>query len=111
MKRGLLIETAREVGALVEEKNMAYGDSFAKSQAILRILFPDGVPVEQYRDLLAVTRVLDKLFRIATEKDAFGEDPWRDIAGYAILAVANNEEEKENECTRGSENGRRESEQ
>ena len=104
MKRGLLIETAREVGALIEEKNIAYGESFAKSQMILQIHFPDGASVAQYRDLLAVTRILDKLFRIATDKDAFSEDPWRDIAGYAILAVAYNKEEKENERTRSSEN-------
>ena len=95
MKRGILIETAREIGALLEEKNEAYGDAFSKSEKILQVLFPEGVPVEQYCDLLAVTRILDKLFRIATNKDAFGEDPWRDIAGYAILAVGTNKEENE----------------
>jgi hypothetical protein len=94
-----LLEVATKIGELVEEKNAAYGDSFAKSEEIMKILFPDGVPVDQYRDLLAVTRILDKLFRIATNKDAFSEDPWRDIAGYAILAVANHEEETEHERT------------
>jgi hypothetical protein len=43
--------------------------------------------------MLAITRVIDKLFRIATKKDAFGESPWRDICGYAILGIANDEEE------------------
>ena len=107
MRHGIFIETAREIGALVEEKNAAYGDSFAKSELILKVLFPDGVGVSQYRDLLAVTRILDKLFRIATDKDAFGEEPWRDIAGYAILSVAaatQQKEETQNERTRGSEN-------
>ena len=42
-------------------------------------------------DMLAITRVIDKLFRIATKKDAFGESPWRDICGYAILGIANDE--------------------
>ena len=32
--------------------------------------------------MLAITRVVDKLFRIANRKDAFGENPWQDIAGY-----------------------------
>lgn len=32
-----------------------------------------------------VVRVVDKLFRIANHKDAFGENPWADIAGYAVL--------------------------
>jgi hypothetical protein len=72
---------------LVEAKQQAYGDSFGKSGDVLRILYPNGVRVDQYGDLLAITRVLDKLFRIATAKDALGESPWRDIGGYALLAL------------------------
>ena len=94
------IDIANEIGELVQEKNKAYGDSFAKSQQIIKILYPDGVRSAQYMDMLAITRVIDKLFRIATKKDAFGESPWRDICGYAILGIANDEadiidEEKE----------------
>ena len=44
--------------------------------------------------MLAVVRIVDKLFRIATDKDAFGESPFKDIAGYGILGVANAEEKK-----------------
>jgi hypothetical protein len=29
--------------------------------------------------------VIDKLFRLATNNDKFGESPARDIAGYSIL--------------------------
>jgi hypothetical protein len=90
----IFIEIANEVGGLVQQKNEAYGNSFAKSQDIVKILFPDGVRPDQYRDMLAVTRVIDKLFRIATNKDAFGESPWRDICGYAILGIANDEGDK-----------------
>jgi len=32
-------------------------------------------------------RIIDKLFRIATQKEAFGESPYRDIAGYGLLGV------------------------
>jgi hypothetical protein len=78
----------REVGALVAEKNAAYGDSFAQCGAFLRLLYPEGVRPEQYGDMLAIVRVWDKLKRIATDKDAFGESPWRDVCGYAILALA-----------------------
>ena len=81
-----------EIGALVDRKNVAYGDSFRQTDQILKILFPFGVPVEKYKDLLAMTRIIDKLFRIATDKKAFNEDPWKDIAGYAILKAS--EEEK-----------------
>ena len=85
------IAIANEIGELVQEKNKAYGDSFAKSQQIIKILYPDGVRSAQYMDMLAITRVIDKLFRIATKTDAFGESPWRDICGYAILGIANDE--------------------
>lgn len=86
---------AKEIGKLVDEKNAAYGSSFAESYKILSILYPKGIMPEQYTDALAIVRVLDKLFRIANHKNAFGESPWKDIAGYAILGVANHEENKE----------------
>lgn len=75
------------VGSLVQSKNTAYGDSFSKSSEILKVLYPNGVQADQFQDLLTITRVIDKLFRIATDKDALGENPWRDIAGYALLAI------------------------
>lgn len=89
-KIGRFQEIGNAIGALVDEKNAAYGDSFARAGKIMQILYPEGVGAHQLDDALAIIRVLDKLFRIATKKDAFGEDPWRDIAGYAILAVARN---------------------
>jgi len=76
-----------EIGELVTQKQAAYGDSFGKSGEIMKILYPIGIPPEKMTDALCVVRVIDKLFRIATDKDALGESPWRDIAGYALLAV------------------------
>lgn len=84
-------QIAESIGSLVGEKNKAYGDSFGRASEILEVLYPNGIEVCQYRDALAITRVIDKLFRLATKKDAFGESPWRDICGYAILGVANDE--------------------
>ena len=86
---------ATEIGKLVDEKDAAYGSSFLKSEKILKILYPKGIQPEQYKDMLAMTRIIDKLFRIATQKDAFGENPFKDIAGYGILGVANDQEEQE----------------
>ena len=76
-----------EIGKIVDKKNAIYGESFAKTGDILRILYPNGVDLDQYDDMLAVARILDKLFRIATDKDALGENPFSDIAGYGILGV------------------------
>ena len=87
-------QIGQEIGKLVDEKNAAYGSSFAEAHKILSVLYPSGIKPEQYTDALAIVRVLDKLFRIANQKNAFGESPWKDIAGYAILGVANNEKEE-----------------
>ena len=81
-----------EIGKLVDSKNNAYGDSFKKSEQILKVLYPKGVKPDQFQDMLAVTRILDKLFRIATRKEAFDESPFKDIAGYGLLGALNDEE-------------------
>ena len=84
-----------EIGKLVEQKNQAYGNSFSNSSDVLKVLYPNGIMPEQYGDMLAITRIIDKLFRVATKKDAFGESPFKDIAGYGILGAANDEPESE----------------
>lgn len=80
-------EIATEVAEIVEAKSKSYGKSFEKSGDILRILYPNGVKPEEYTDMLAIVRVIDKLFRIANDKGAFGENPWKDVLGYALNAV------------------------
>jgi len=81
-------EIGEEIGDLVDKKNKAYGSSFEKASEILEILYPNGVRVDQYTDMLAMVRILDKMFRIANHKEAFDEEPWKDIAGYGILGTA-----------------------
>lgn len=76
-----------EIAKLVETKQIAYGDAFGKSGQIMAILYPKGIPLNQMDDALSVVRIIDKLFRIATAKDALGESPWRDITGYGLLSV------------------------
>jgi len=80
---------AIEIANLVQEKNTAYGDSFNKCAEFLTLLYPNGVEVKGYKNMLAIIRIFDKLMRIATDKDAFGEDPFRDIVGYGLLAIEN----------------------
>jgi hypothetical protein len=84
------------VGKLVEEKNAAYGSSFAVAGDFLRLLFPAGIPPERFDDALLLVRIFDKQMRIATDKDAFGESPYQDIAGYGVLGVRLHQQKKEN---------------
>ena len=88
-------EIGYDVGSLVSDKQRAYGDSFGRSGECLRQMFPDGIKTEQYDDLLTIARILDKLFRIANNPNAFSENPYQDIVGYGLLGM-NRHKVKEN---------------
>lgn len=81
-------EFAEMLGALVEEKNEQYGDAINDTGSFLKLLFPDGIPVEYYNDIGVLVRVFDKMKRIS---NGHTEDSWKDIAGYGILMGAKNE--------------------
>ena len=53
---------------------------------MLRLLYPDGVRPEQYDDLLALTRIVDKCFRIANGNQG-EENAYADVAGYGLLGA------------------------
>lgn len=80
-------DLGEKIGALVDEKNKAYGDSFAKAGDFLKLLYPNGISVERYGSMLCLVRIFDKQMRIATDKDAFGESPFGDITGYGLLGL------------------------
>jgi hypothetical protein len=88
-----LARIADEVKQVTLEKNQAYGSSFEKCGDFLRILYPEGLKPEQYEDVLLQVRLFDKQMRIATRKGAFGESPYRDIAGYGLLGARKDEGE------------------
>lgn len=78
-----------ELSSLLAEKQKAYGDSVGISEDLMRIFYPNGITLAQYRDSIFVIRILDKLSRITRGDDTkFDEDARRDIAGYAVLWIA-----------------------
>jgi hypothetical protein len=83
-------QLGQEIGRLVATKQKQYGDAFGRSGAVLRILYPDGIRPDQYDDALAVTRIVDKLFRIANGSQG-EESPGKDICGYGLLMWARQE--------------------
>jgi hypothetical protein len=95
-------DLATKIGALVDEKNAAYGNSFGEVGEFLKILYPTGIPPEAYTDALCIVRIFDKLKRIATNKDAFGESPYQDIVGYALLGTQKNNEARETQTSSGN---------
>jgi hypothetical protein len=88
-------EIGFDVGTLVNSKQKAYGDSFGRSGECLRQMFPDGIKPEQYDDLLTIARIIDKLFRIANNPNAFEENPYQDIVGYGLLGMKRHAEKLE----------------
>jgi hypothetical protein len=83
-----------DIGSLVGQKQEAYGDAFGRSHLVLEALYPNGIQVEQYAELLTIVRVVDKLFRIATDNDPSGESPWGDICGYALLSLKRQQDDE-----------------
>lgn len=77
-----------DLATILSIKDEAYGNAFDKTTHILSLLYPNGIKVEQYKDLHVVIRMLDKISRIARDNDPLGESPYMDIAGYSILSLA-----------------------
>jgi hypothetical protein len=87
----LLQEIVKSLSTEVAEKNQAYGSSFyAISDFILartKSMTPEAV-VEALPKILSLVRLMDKVCRLIVKPSAFGESPWRDLLGYALLAYA-----------------------
>jgi hypothetical protein len=75
------------VAEIVKKKNVAYGNSFGTSGSAWEILYPDGIKPKQYENALLLARIWDKMKRLATDNDSFGESPFIDIAGYALCGL------------------------
>jgi len=88
------VKTGIEIGRLLQYKNSAYGDSFAKIPELLKIIYPYDIREEDYENVAIIVRVLDKINRIAANNDPQGETPWMDIAGYAMLMTEKIKREK-----------------
>lgn len=83
--------SANKIADMIIEKQASYGDSFGQAGKVLELLYPSGVAVAQYQDMLCIVRIIDKLFRLATDKDAFGESPYSDLVGYGLLGLCSND--------------------
>lgn len=81
-----IAKVCEEIAPMLIDKNRQYGNAVDRTARILAILYPNGIQTADFVNALTVTRVCDKLCRIANR--APDEDPWTDIAGYAILKIA-----------------------
>jgi hypothetical protein len=91
-------ELANGIGKLVEEKNKAYGSAFDRAGDFLKILYPEGIKPDQYKDMLCIVRVFDKLMRIATSYEGTEEkkvESYSDLSGYGLLGLRSSLEEQQ----------------
>ena len=87
-------DTAKAIGNLVAEKQLQYGDSFGNAGKVLKVLYPNGISIDQMEDALVVVRIVDKLFRVANNNMG-EEDAFQDITGYGLLAVVRNKRKED----------------
>src|SRR5690606_27765638 len=85
-RRMIYEQLGAQIGKLVDAKQKQYGDSFNRAGMVIKVLYPDGIKPEQYDDMLAIVRVIDKLFRIANGNQG-EENAYKDIAGYGLLGA------------------------
>jgi hypothetical protein len=91
-------ELANGIGKLVEEKNKAYGSAFDRAGDFLKVLYPEGIKPDQYKDMLCIVRVFDKLMRIATSYEGTEEkkvEAYSDLSGYGLLGLRASLEEQQ----------------
>lgn len=80
-------EKARQIGRIVDVKNQQYGNSINDTEGFLKLLYPKGIPIEEYRNLGLLVRIWDKLKRIANGNKG-DEDAWADLTGYGLLGIS-----------------------
>lgn len=106
---GKFEEIGKKIGETVDKKQLAYGDSIRGTNELIRILYPEAITKDAYPNLLLIVRIIDKIKRIVADPKAFGEEPFLDIAGYALLGYEQakrmeaEERDKENDSARDPE--------
>lgn len=84
----------KQIGDIVADKNAKYGSAYRSSADFLKVLFPNGIPVDRYQEVLLMVRMFDKMQRLATGCGGDTEDPWMDLAGYSMLGVESSQHRK-----------------
>lgn len=87
-----LRDVAVEVSEAAIRKDMSYGSALDIAPKIMRELYPDGIlpSQSQFQEFQIISRIVEKLCRLTRgDRNAFNENPWADILGYALHAHKN----------------------
>jgi len=96
-KQGYFSELGQQVGELVDQKQLAYGDSVSKTYKLMQIFleqYDNGdntytIPKSLLKHILLQVRKIDKANRIFSNPDGdlMGENPYQDDVGYSLLGM------------------------
>lgn len=79
------------LAGILQAKNEMYGNSYADTGTFLRLLWPSGCSAGELDHVMLCARMFDKMKRLAAAKPGDEEDPLLDLAGYAVLGLANHQ--------------------
>lgn len=95
VEEGLFEKAGRELGKLVDDKQLAYGDSITKTNELLKVFLSgyknnDGtytIPGKLLEHIGLMIRIMDKQNRIFSNPDGdlMDESPYSDLSGYGLL--------------------------
>ena len=91
--------TLQKAIQVVNKKREKYGNDIDVAVVgMLSTLFPDGLSKEKYDDVIFLIRICEKLGRITSKKiDSKAKtDAYRDIVGYGLLGLMEDETKKVN---------------
>jgi hypothetical protein len=77
-------EKALEVAEMLERKSEEYDAPYDSDNEFLKIMYPDGVPPNQYSNMVLCLRLYDTLKKLTKTGDTKYIEY---IAGYGILAM------------------------
>ncbi len=93
--QGLYQDLGREIGKLVDQKQLAYGDSTRVCTEVLKVFLQRyknedstyTIPESLLHHIFLQVRIIDKQGRIFANPDGdlMGENPYADLTGYSLL--------------------------
>ena len=83
---GRFEEIGRSRGKLLDSKQKQYGsEAIPAVEEMMKILFPQGIPLEKIGESVLISRILEKLCRITFGDGSGDEDAFADIQGYGMI--------------------------
>lgn len=81
------VTKALEIAEMLQNKAEVYGNQFETSEAMLKLVYPDGIAPHQYKDAAIFINIFDTIIRMTNSEYTQGFDY---LAGYGIIGATIN---------------------